>query len=36
MLDDLWRSLHAAIAQPEAAELAPLWQALEAALATLP
>lgn len=36
MLDDLWRSLQTAIAQPEAAELAPLWQALETALAPLP
>jgi hypothetical protein len=35
MLDDLWRSLQTAIAQPEAAELAPLWQALETALAPL-
>lgn len=35
MLDDLWRSLQSAIAQPEAAELAPLWQALETALAPL-
>ena len=36
MLDDCWRSLQAAVAQPEAAKLAPLWQALEAALALLP
>jgi hypothetical protein len=36
MLDDLWRSLQTAIAAPDAAELAPLWQALEAALAPLP
>jgi len=36
MLDDLWRSLQTAIAQPEAAELASLWQALEIALAPLP
>lgn len=35
MLDDLWRSLQTATAQPEAAELAPLWQALESALAPL-
>jgi thymidine phosphorylase len=35
MLDDLWRSLQTAIAEPEAAELAPLWQALETALAPL-
>ncbi|MBD2035326.1 hypothetical protein H6F76_09855 [Leptolyngbya sp. FACHB-321] len=36
MLDDLWRSLQTAITKPEAAKLAPLWQALEAALAPLP
>jgi hypothetical protein len=36
MLDDLWQALQTAIAQPEAAELAPLWQALGAALAPLP
>ena len=36
MLDDLWRLLQSAIAQPEAAELAPLWQALETSLAPLP
>ena len=36
MLEDLWRSLQAATAKPEAAELATLWQALETALAPLP
>ena len=36
MLEEFWRSLQSAIAQPEAAELAPLWQALEIALAPLP
>lgn len=36
MLDDLWQSLQTAIAQPEAAALAPLWQALETALSPLP
>ncbi|XHX78524.1 MAG: hypothetical protein RBJ76_00870 [Stenomitos frigidus ULC029] len=36
MLNDLWRSLQSAIAHPEAAALAPLWQALETALAPLP
>lgn len=36
MLDDLWRSLRTATAQPEAAELLLLWQALEDALAPLP
>lgn len=36
MLDDLWRSLQTAIAQPEAVELATLWQVLETALAPLP
>ena len=36
MLEEFWRSLQTAIAAPNAAELAPLWQALEAALAPLP